>query len=101
MRCRERIDAEVLLDAISSVTGVPEVFFRATGAGGKDPAGTRAILIKDTDSYPSHFLDMHGRPDRMMVPQRDGKANLNKPFICWRERHTLKRFQKKEAGLAA
>jgi hypothetical protein len=70
------LDAEVLLDAISSVTGVPEVFFRATGGGGRDPAGTRAILIKDTDSYPSHFLDMYGRPDRMMVPQRDGKANL-------------------------
>jgi uncharacterized protein DUF1549/uncharacterized protein DUF1553/Big-like domain-containing protein len=71
------IDAEVLLDAISTVSGVPEVFFRATGAGGKDPAGTRAICIKDTDSYPSRFLDMHGRPDRMMVPQRDGKANLS------------------------
>ena len=38
--------------------------------------GTRAILIRDTDSYPSRFLDMYGRPDRMMVPQRDGKANL-------------------------
>jgi hypothetical protein len=71
------MDAEVLLDAISTVSGVPEVFFRATGAGGKDPVGTRAISIKDTDSYPSRFLDMHGRPDRMMVPQRDGRANLN------------------------
>ena len=70
------MDAEVLLDAISNVSGVPEVFSRASGPGGKDPMGTRAIQIKDTDSYPSRFLDMYGRSDRTMVPQRDGQANL-------------------------
>ena len=70
------LDAEVLLDAISAVSGVPESFTRASGAGGKDPMGARAINIKDTDSYASRFLDMYGRTDRMMVPERDRNANL-------------------------
>jgi hypothetical protein len=70
------MDAEVLLDAISVVSGVPESFSRASGAGGREPAGTRAIDIKDTDSYPSRFLDMYGRTDRMMVPEPDRHANL-------------------------
>ena len=70
------LDAEVLLDAISVVSGVPESFARASGAGGKDPMGARAINIKDTDSYASRFLDMYGRTDRMMVPERDRNANL-------------------------
>lgn len=77
------MDAEVLLDAISTLSGVPEDFVRASGAGGKEAPGTRAINIKDTDSYPSRFLDMYGRPDRMMVPQRDGKVNLTQAL------HTL------------
>ena len=68
------LDAEVLLDAISALSGVPEVFTRATGTGGRDPAGTRAIISSDTDSYPSRFLDMYGRPDRMMIPQRDWQS---------------------------
>jgi len=77
------MDAEILLDAISTLSGVPEVFARASGAGGKEPLGTRAVNIKDTDSYPSRFLDMYGRPDRMMVPQRDGKVSLTQAL------HTL------------
>jgi len=71
------LDAEVLLDAISSVSSVPETFFRASGVGGTDPRGTRAIQIKDTDVYPSRFLDIYGRPDRMNVPQRDNRASLS------------------------
>ncbi len=70
------LDAEVLLDAISLVSSVPESFTRASGPGGKDPIGARAIHIKDTDSYASRFLDMYGRTDRMMVPERDRTANL-------------------------
>ncbi len=70
------LDAEVLLDAISAVSGVPESFTRASGPGGTDPIGSRAIHIKDTDSYASRFLDMYGRTDRMMVPERDRNANL-------------------------
>jgi hypothetical protein len=51
-----RLPAEVILDAISQVTGVPEKF-----AG--YPAGTRALQLPDT-RVPSYFLDIFGRPER-------------------------------------
>lgn len=51
-----RLPAEVILDAISQVTGVPETF-----AG--YPAGTRALQLPDT-RVPSYFLDIFGRPER-------------------------------------
>ena len=77
------LDAEVLLDAISDVTGVPEVYQHASTIGGtlskakaQEPPGTRAIQLKETDVYPSRFLDIHGRPSRMEVPERDNKPNL-------------------------
>jgi hypothetical protein len=68
------LDGEVLLDAISHVTQIPEVF--PTGMGGQAPKGTRAIHLKETDLYPSRFLEVHGRPRRQMVPQRDNNPNL-------------------------
>ena len=68
------LDAEVLLDAISAATGVPEVF--ENEAGGKAPFGTRAIHIKQPYSWPSRFLEIHGRPLRQTVPEREGKPNL-------------------------
>ena len=68
------LDGEVLLDAISHVTQVPEVF--PTGMGGQAPTGTRAIQLKESDIYPSRFLEVHGRPRRQMVPQRDNNPNL-------------------------
>jgi hypothetical protein len=51
-----RIGAEVLLDAISQVTGVPSSF-------GGMPPGTRAIELPD-ESVGSTFLDTFGRPKR-------------------------------------
>ncbi len=51
-----RIQAEVLLDAISQVTMVPEHF---TG----HPPGTRAIELWD-NKLPSYFLDVFGRSER-------------------------------------
>ena len=75
------LDAEVLLDAISNVTGVPEVFStavsdaNATGAGNA-PVGTRAINLHQPDVYFSRFLDLYGRPNRLTVPERSAKANL-------------------------
>jgi hypothetical protein len=75
------LDAEVMLDAISFVTGVPEVFSTAiSGSGtnnGKAPAGTRAITIRQPDLYYSRFLDIYGRPNRLTLPERSSKANLN------------------------
>jgi Protein of unknown function (DUF1549)/Protein of unknown function (DUF1553)/Bacterial Ig-like domain (group 2) len=52
----ERMSAEVLLDAIAQVTGVPTKFRGL-------PAGTRAIELPD-ESVASAFLDIFGRPKR-------------------------------------
>jgi hypothetical protein len=51
-----RMGAEVLLDAIAQVTGVPTAFDGL-------PAGTRAIELPD-ESVGSTFLDAFGRPKR-------------------------------------
>lgn len=54
-----RLKAEVLLDAVADVTGVPTEF--------KDyPAGTRALQLRDT-AVASYFLDTFGRPDRLLT----------------------------------
>jgi hypothetical protein len=52
----KRLPAEVLLDAVSQVTGVP------TGFSGY-PAGTRALQLPDT-MVVSQFLNVFGRPAR-------------------------------------
>jgi len=52
----KRMSAEVLLDAISQVSGVPTPF-------GGLPVGTRAIELPD-ESIASTFLDTFGRPKR-------------------------------------
>jgi hypothetical protein len=54
-----RLPAEVILDAFSQVTGVPEDF-------GGYPRGTRAMQLRDTrvDSY---FLSVFGRPERVLT----------------------------------
>jgi hypothetical protein len=74
------LDAEVLLDAISDVTGVPEVFSTGVSemskSGGQAPAGTRAITLREPDMFYSRFLDLYGRPNRLTLPERSGKANL-------------------------
>ena len=71
-----RLDAEVLLDAISTVTAIPEIFTRSSHGSGTDPPGTRAISLKESDVYASRFLDIHGRPDRLMVPERNNDPTL-------------------------
>ena len=69
------LDAEILLDAISTVTGVPVVFENSKGA--KAPPGTRAIQLREPAIWPSLFLEIHGRPFRDSVPERDRKPNLS------------------------
>jgi hypothetical protein len=54
-----RLPAEVLLDAISQATAVPEKFDGI-------PLGTRAIQLWD-NRQPSYFLDAFGRPLRATV----------------------------------
>ncbi|MDX1970468.1 MAG: DUF1553 domain-containing protein [Planctomycetaceae bacterium] len=54
-----RLKAEVLLDAVADVSGVPTEF--------KDyPAGTRTLQLRDT-SVASYFLDTFGRPERVLT----------------------------------
>lgn len=55
-----RLAAEVLLDGISQVLGVPTQF---VGGGGAFPTGTRAIELPD-ENVTSSFLDVFGRPAR-------------------------------------
>jgi len=57
---RERLRAEVLLDAISDVTGAPDEFAAA-------PPGSRASTLW-TNRVPSLFLDTFGRPDANQDP---------------------------------
>lgn len=70
--------AEVLLDAITTVTQVEERF--TTNITGqvtqRSPAGTRAIHLREPDLFQSRFLDLYGRPNRLALPERTGKANL-------------------------
>jgi hypothetical protein len=57
---RERLRAEVLLDAVSDVTGVPETFPAM-------PPGSRAVEVWTARSA-SVFLDSFGRPDPNQDP---------------------------------
>ncbi|QEL15669.1 DUF1553 domain-containing protein [Limnoglobus roseus] len=68
-----RLNAEVLLDAYSDVTGVPTAFTKLslgpTGGEKNDasfPAGTRAMQLPDSLLI-SRFLDAFGRADRLQV----------------------------------
>jgi hypothetical protein len=72
------LDAEVLLDAISYVTEVPEIFEHQTNQDdpGTEPPGTRAINLREPDIYPSPFCDMYGRSLRLQPPERPAKPNL-------------------------
>ena len=68
------LDAEVLLDAVSSATGVAEIF--TTAENGKLPAGTRAIQLKYPALYESRFLEAFERPGRDVLPERSNKPNV-------------------------
>jgi len=75
------LDAEILLDAISDVTGVAESFDTSIpdgkGPSGRTPEGTRAVQLKESDIYYSQFLDIYGRANRFSVPERNAKPNLS------------------------
>ena len=66
---RQRLRAEVLLDAISDVTGVPDTFAAA-------PPGSRASAIW-THRVPSLFLDTFGRPDPNQDPPCERTADTS------------------------
>lgn len=74
------LDAEILFDAITDVTGVEERFEvgtnRGVWRGGTAPVGTRAVQLMESDIYPSVFLDLYGRANRFSVPERDASPKL-------------------------
>src|SRR5205085_1578787 len=74
------LEADVLLDAVSDVTGVPETFSTAITEGatvGQAPKGTRAIQLRDPDTFFSRFLELYGRSNRGAVPEKNNKPNLS------------------------
>jgi hypothetical protein len=76
-RARPRaLDAVVLLDAISRVTGVQEKFaWHEFVGGGAPPPGTRAVDLVP-EIAPCRFLDAYGRPNRQALPERSSQPNL-------------------------
>jgi len=70
------LEAAVLLDALSSVTGVPEKFELHPLVGGGDaPLGTRAMQTM-ADICPSQFMDDFGRSMRRALPTGSPQPNL-------------------------
>lgn len=70
------LEAAVLLDAITSVTGVPEKFdFHPQAGGGVAPLGTRAVETI-ADICPSPFMDAFGRATRKALPAGPPQPNL-------------------------
>jgi len=66
----KRLPAEVLLDAMSQVTGTPSKFANY-------PAGTRALQLPDTQ-IKSQFLTSFGRPPRLVcdAAERTSEPNI-------------------------
>jgi hypothetical protein len=69
-----RMSAEVLYDAVSQMTGTPANF---TGLPTDKHAPNRAIMLPD-EAFPSYFLDVFGRPQRISACEceRVSEANL-------------------------
>ena len=69
-----RMSAEVLFDAVSQVTGSPGQF---AGLPTDKHAPNRAIMLPD-EAFPSYFLDVFGRPQRISACEceRVSEANL-------------------------
>lgn len=68
-----RLSGEVIVDALSQVTGVPTAFTQVytgveggTAATANYPEGTRALQLPDS-RVASKFLDAFGRPDRVQT----------------------------------
>lgn len=74
------LDAEVLFDAIASVTGVPLILEQESyGDGeGRMPPGTRAINVKLPDIFRSRILDNYGKAPRSMLPEKRPRPNLGR-----------------------
>ena len=90
-----RLPAEVLLDAISQATGVPDSF-----AG--YPLGVRAIQLPDP-GVSSYFLGLFGRSDRVTACacERSGDVTLPQLLHLQNGEEVLKKLGHAEGRLAA
>ncbi|MBI83745.1 MAG: hypothetical protein CMJ81_11155 [Planctomycetaceae bacterium] len=72
------LDAEVLLDALASATGVAPDFSPPDGiyAYQTPLPGVRAINLKFPAQYNSRFLEIYGLPQRNAVAERESSASL-------------------------
>ena len=88
------IPAEVLLDAISQVTEVPEEF-------NGWPKGYRAIQIWD-NKLPSHFLEVFGRPSRQTVCscERGTESSIAQALHLMNSRTTTEKLQSRHGVCA-
>ncbi len=89
-----RLPAEVMLDAICQVTGVPERFDGY-------PLGIRAVQVPDP-SVKSPFLSMFGRPERVTACacERTSDVNLSHTLILMSSPVTQGRIQDAQGRLA-
>ncbi len=86
-----RLAAEPLLDAICSVTGIPEKFAGL-------PAGYRAISLPDS-RVPSALLETFGRPAReaLCECERNAEPNLSQTLLLTNGEFLQKRISAKES----
>jgi hypothetical protein len=89
-----RLKAEVLLDAVSDVTGVMTPF--------KDvPAGTRTLQLKDT-AVASYFLDTFGRPERILTCtcERSDEPSMTQVLHLANGKTLLEKLEAKDGRIA-
>jgi len=91
----KRMSAEVLLDAISQATGVPDAF-----AG--YPVGLRAVQLPDP-GVESHFLKLFGQSDRVTACacERNGEVTLPQLLHLQNGASVVGKIQAPEGRLAA
>jgi hypothetical protein len=80
------LDAEVLLDAVMDVTGVPETFSTAVteGSVGQAPAGTRAINLQDAEQCHPVLARRRTEPQRHLRSQAQQQLQAD---VDQRRRH--------------
>ena len=93
------LDAEILLDMICQITGIPEVFEGKDEReyGGRLPAGTRAMNIVNPDLHPSRFWISTGGPAGCRCRNARPEPTWPRPSTCWPARPIPASSQAREA----
>lgn len=89
-----RLKAELLLDAVSDVTGVLTTY--------KDiPAGTRTLQLQDA-SIASYFLDTFGRPERVLTCacERSDEPSMTQVLHLANGKTLLEKLEAKEGRIS-